>query len=100
MAPRRGSRLVKRRPSHCTEDSSSGGVRWKAVRNAETGELHKAHMVRHDLPILISIVDTPENIDRLIPVIGQTMNTGLMAQSDVQMIRVQRWRAAPGGEGR
>jgi len=63
----------------------------------ETGEMHRSHLVRHDQPILISIVDTAENIDRLIPVIEQMMNTGIMAQSDVKMIRVQKRLAAPGG---
>jgi PII-like signaling protein len=62
----------------------------------ETGEIHKSHLVRHNQPILISIVDTAENINRLIPVIEQMIGTGMLAESDVQMIRVQKTSAAQG----
>jgi hypothetical protein len=41
-------------------------------------------------PIQISIVDTAENIVRLVPVIEQMMNTGMLAESDVTVIRVQK----------
>jgi PII-like signaling protein len=60
----------------------------------ETGEMHRAHLVRHDQPILISIVDTAENIARLAPVIEQMMDTGVLAESDVQVVRVQKNLAA------
>ena len=56
----------------------------------ETAELHKAHLVHSHRPILISIVDTAENIRRLIPAIEPMLDTGLMATSPVQMIRVQK----------
>lgn len=60
----------------------------------ETGEMHRAHLVRHDQPIVISIVDTAENIARLTPVIEQMMNTGILAESDVQVIRVEKVAAS------
>jgi uncharacterized protein len=82
----------------CREMKIAGATVFRGLEGyGETGEMHKAHLVRHDQPILISIVDTPENIDHLIPVIEQMISTGLMAQSDVKMIRVQERRAAPGG---
>jgi PII-like signaling protein len=43
-----------------------------------------------DQPILITIVDTAENIARLLPVIEPMMDTGLIAISDVEVIRVQK----------
>jgi len=46
--------------------------------------------------VLITVVDTPENIERLIPVVAQMMETGLLATSDVQMIRVEKKLAAEG----
>jgi PII-like signaling protein len=39
---------------------------------------------------VITIVDTAENIRRLIPAVAELMDTGLMATSAVQMIRVQK----------
>jgi uncharacterized protein len=75
----------------CREMKIAGASVFRGLEGyGETGELHKSHVVRHDQPILISIVDTAENIDRLIPVIEQMMNTGILAASDVEVIRVQK----------
>jgi PII-like signaling protein len=40
--------------------------------------------------IIVIVVDSEENIRRLIPAVAEMMDTGLMATSGVQMIRVQR----------
>ena len=56
----------------------------------EAAEMHKAHLVRSDRPITITVVDQAENIQRLIPVVAEMMDTGLMATSAVQMIRLQK----------
>ncbi len=54
-----------------------------------TAEMHKAHLIHSNRPILIVIVDTAENIQRLIPVVAEMMETGLLAVSDVETIRVE-----------
>jgi PII-like signaling protein len=56
----------------------------------ETAEMHRAHLVHSDRPIVITIVDTAENIERLVPAVAEMMDTGLMASSEVQMIRVEK----------
>jgi uncharacterized protein len=43
-------------------------------------------------PIVITVVDTPENIRRLIPAVAEMLDTGLMATSPVEMIRVNKSR--------
>jgi PII-like signaling protein len=84
--------------ARCREMKIAGATVFRGLEGyGETGEMHRARLVRHDQPILISIVDTADNIDRIIPVIEKMMNTGIMAQSDVKMIRVQKQVAAPGG---
>ena len=62
----------------------------------ETAEMHKAHLVRRDRPVIITVVDTAENVRRLIPVVAEMIDTGLMATSGVQMIRVQKKTVAHG----
>jgi PII-like signaling protein len=42
---------------------------------------------------LITVVDTAESIGRLIPAVAELMDTGIMASSPVQMIRVQKGAA-------
>lgn len=56
----------------------------------ETAEIHRSHLIHGDRPMVITIVDTAENIRRLIPVAAEMIDTGLMAVSPVQMIRVQK----------
>ena len=63
----------------------------------ETAELHKAHLVRSDRPIIITIVDKTENIRRIVPVVAAMMDTGLMATSAVEMIRLQKKGVAHDG---
>jgi PII-like signaling protein len=52
--------------------------------------MHKHRFTRHDQPILISIVDTAENLARLMPVVEEMLDTGMMATSDVRIVRVQK----------
>ncbi|HLJ14100.1 MAG TPA: DUF190 domain-containing protein [Bryobacteraceae bacterium] len=83
----------------CREMKIAGATVFRGLEGyGETGEIHKSHLVRHNQPILISIVDTAENIERLIPVLEPMIGTGMMAASDVQMIRVQK-RPAGDEEG-
>jgi uncharacterized protein len=56
----------------------------------ESAEMHKSHLARHDQPILISIVDSANNLSRLVPIVEEMMDTGLMAVSEVRVVRVQK----------
>jgi PII-like signaling protein len=49
-------------------------------------------LVRSDRPAVIMIVDTAESIRRLIPLVEEIINTGLLAISEVQMLRVEKRR--------
>ena len=80
----------------CREMKIAGATVFRGLEGyGETGEMHRSHLGRHDQPVLISIVDTAENIARLIPVIEPMIDIGMMAESDVQVIRVQKKLAAP-----
>ena len=56
----------------------------------ETAEIHRPHLMRRDQPIVVTIVDTAENIGRLIPEVESMMDKGLIATSEVECIRVER----------
>ena len=56
----------------------------------ETAEIHRARLVRGDRPVVIMIVDTADQIRRLIPEVERMMDTGLIATSQVQMTRVEK----------
>jgi PII-like signaling protein len=75
----------------CREMQIAGASVFRGLEGyGETGEMHTAHLVRRDQPIVIIIVDTAENVARLVPVVEEMMHTGLIASSDVRCIRVEK----------
>ena len=94
-ADRAGGRpLYEAIVARCRELRIAGATVFRGVEGyGDTGELHKAHLVHHERPILISIVDTAENIARLRPEIERMLDTATLAESDVEMIRVQKQAA-------
>jgi PII-like signaling protein len=84
----------------CRELKIAGATVLRGLEGyGESAEMHKPHMAHRDQPIVISIVDTQDNLDRLVPVVEELMNTGLIAVSDVQVIRVQKKVATIEGKG-
>ena len=79
----------------CREMKIAGATVFKGLEGyGRTAEIHRAHLVSHDQPILITIVDSESQVGKLIPVLDDMLDTGLMAVSDVEVIRFQR--ASPG----
>lgn len=75
----------------CRELKIAGATVFQGLEGyGETGEMHKGHLVGSDRPIMIAIVDTAENIERLVPIAAEMVYTGLIALSEVQMIRVEK----------
>jgi PII-like signaling protein len=75
----------------CRELGIAGATVFQGVEGyGETAEMHKAHLAHSNRPIVIVVVDTAGNIERLIAAAAGMMDTGLMAKSAVQMIRVHK----------
>jgi uncharacterized protein len=75
----------------CRELEIAGATVFRGLEGyGETADLHRAHLVRHDQPIVIVIVDTREKLDRLLPSVEEMMYTGVLATSEVEMIRVRK----------
>ena len=90
----RGKPLHEAIVAKCRELKIAGASVFLGLEGyGETAEMHKAHFVRSDRPVLITVVDTPENIERLIPAVAELMETALMAVSDAQMIRIEKGTA-------
>jgi PII-like signaling protein len=62
----------------------------------ETAEIHRHHLVKKDQPIVITIADTEENLGGPIREIEEMMDTGMIATSDVEYIRIENPPAAAG----
>jgi uncharacterized protein len=75
----------------CRELEIAGATVFRGLEGyGETADLRCAHLVRHDQPIVIVIVDTREKLDRLLPSVEEMMYTGVLATSEVEMIRVRK----------
>jgi uncharacterized protein len=80
----------------CRELGIAGATVFRGLEGfGESAEIHRAHLLTHDLPIVVTIVDSEPNIQRLLPVIEEMLDTGLIAMSDVDVIRIQK-KASPG----
>jgi PII-like signaling protein len=75
----------------CRELKIAGATVFRGLEGyGDTAEIHRSHVMRHDLPIVVQIVDSAENIERLLPVLEAMMDRGLIAISDVSTKRVQK----------
>jgi uncharacterized protein len=86
-----GKPLYEAIVARCRELQIAGATVFRGLEGyGESAEMHCSHLARNDRPIVISIVDTAENLGRLVPVVEEMMDTGLLATSDVRVVRVQR----------
>jgi PII-like signaling protein len=96
----KGKPLYEAIVAKCRELKIAGATVFRGLEGyGESAEMHRSHLARHDQPILISIVDSAENLGRLIPVVEEMMDTGLIAVSDVQVVRVQNKVPVREGKG-
>ena len=63
-----------------------------------SARVHRSHplSVRSDVPVVVTIVDTPEQIDRFIPEVERLLPRGLMVRQPVEVV-LHRW-GRPGSE--
>jgi uncharacterized protein len=78
----------------CKELGVSGATVFRGLEGfGESAEIHRHHVIRKDQPIVVTIVDTAENLARLIPELEAMMDTGLIATSDVDYLRIEKHSA-------
>ncbi|MGO9831665.1 MAG: DUF190 domain-containing protein [Myxococcaceae bacterium] len=61
--------------------------------------VHSTHLLRlsEDLPLVVEVVDTPEHIERMLPIIDTMVTEGLVT---VEKVRVIKYSAGPGKPSR
>ena len=81
--------------NRCLELKIAGATVFRGLEGfGETAEIHRHRLIRKDQPIVVTIVDTQENLARLIPEVEEMMDTGMIATSDVESMRIERSPAA------
>jgi len=87
----RGKPLYEAVVEKCQELKIAGATVFRGLEGfGDTAEVHRSHILAHDLPILVQIVDTEENIQRLLPIVEEMMDKGMIAMSDVSVLRIQK----------
>jgi PII-like signaling protein len=73
----------------CREFDIAGATVLRGIEGYGSSTLiHKHHLLRSsDLPLMVSVIDTEEKIQKLLPVLDEMVNEGLIALSDVEVIR-------------
>ena len=50
--------------------------------------IHKKHLLRSsDRPIMVSVIDTEQNVNKLLPALDEMVDEGLIVMSEVEVIR-------------
>ena len=75
----------------CRELSVAGATVFRGLEGyGDSAEIHRAHLIAHDQPIVVTIIHTDTRIRQLLNALEPMMDTGLMAVSDVDVIRIRR----------
>jgi uncharacterized protein len=85
-----GKPLYEAIVTRCRELDIAGATVFRGIEGYGASSLiHKKHLFRlsSDSPIMVSVVDTEEKIKNLLPVLDEMVNEGLIAMSDVEVIR-------------
>jgi uncharacterized protein len=73
----------------CRELDIAGATVFRGIEGYGASSLiHKQHFLRSsDRPIMVSVVDTEEKIKTLLPALDEMVDEGLIAMSEVEVIR-------------
>jgi len=73
----------------CRELDIAGATVFRGIEGYGASTLiHKKHLLRSsDRPIMVSVIDTEEKIRNLIPALDEMVDEGLIAMSEVEVIR-------------
>ena len=86
-----GKPLYEAIVDQCRKLNVAGATVFRGLEGyGDTAEIHRQHVLTHDLPIMVTIVDTVENLERLLPEIESMIDDGLVVTSDVETRRVHR----------
>ena len=87
----KGKPLYEAIVNRCKELKIAGATVFRGFEGyGETAEIHRHHLISKDQPIVVTIVDTADNLARLIPEVEEMMDTGMIATSDVDYMRIEK----------
>jgi uncharacterized protein len=92
-----GKPLYEAIVDRCRELHISGVTVFRGLEGfGETAEIHHLHLFKSDQPMVITIVENAEKAKQAIPILEGMMNSGLIAVTDVEVIRILNGEVKPG----
>jgi len=88
-----GKPLYEAIVAKCREIGMAGAIVYRGIEGygSSTRIHHASHWTfSKDAPIMLSIIDTKEQIAKLLPHLDEMVEEGLIAMSDVEVIRYAR----------
>lgn len=86
-----GKPLYRALVEKCRELDVAGATVLRGIGGygASTFLRHPRHLLSfsHDAPVMVTIIDAAEEIDRLVPALDKMVGEGLIAVSDVEVIK-------------
>ena len=83
-----GKPLYEAIVAKCRELDIAGAVIRGIEGYGASSIIHKQHLLRSsDRPIMVSVIDTEKNINKLLPALDEMVDDGLIAMSEVEVIR-------------
>jgi len=84
-----GKPLYEAIVAKCRELDIAGATVLRGIEGYGASTLiHKRHLLRSsDRPIMVSVIDTEQNIGKLLPALDEMVDEGLIAMSEVEVIR-------------
>ena len=93
---RGGKPLYEAIVDRCREMHVAGATVFRALEGyGETAELHRAQTFGGDQPAVITIVERPEKVRELLPVLQDMLGSGLIAVTDVEVTAVSHGARVP-----
>jgi len=67
----------------------AGATAYRGIEGyGASSRIHRKHLfTSSDLPIMVAIVDTADKIERFLPTLKEMVSEGMIAMSDVEVIR-------------
>jgi PII-like signaling protein len=86
----KGQPLYKAIVEKCRELDIAGATVYRGIEGYGASTLIRhSHLlsISHDAPVMVSVVDSEEKILEVIPVLDEMVDEGLIAMSDVEVIK-------------
>jgi len=87
---RKGKPLYQVIVQKCRELDIAGATVFRGIEGYGASTLvRKSHLLSFssDMPVMVSIIDTEENLRKLFPFLDEVVSEGLIAMSDVEVIK-------------